>query len=116
MTEQTRTTNPSENIPIAEPLASASVSDILQALADPVRIQIICGLDRLGEGGCRDLELPVSKSTCTHHFHILRKAGIISTRQAGTTRLSHLRYTEMEHYFPGILSAVLTSANRSSCR
>lgn len=116
MTDQTDIPAPPEKTEEADPLASTSLSDLLQALADPMRIQIISGLDRLGEAGCRDLDLPVSKSTCTHHFHILRKAGIIATRQVGTTRISHLRYAEMEHFFPGVMSAILTSAKTSPLR
>jgi DNA-binding transcriptional ArsR family regulator len=53
----------------------------------------------------------VTKSTCTHHFRVLREAGVIRQRQEGTARLNSLRRDELEARFPGLLGAVLSAAS-----
>lgn len=60
-----------------------------------------------GEQSCGAIPLPVSASTRSHHFKILREAGVTVTRTAGTTRLVSLRRTDLERRFPGLLDAVL---------
>jgi DNA-binding transcriptional ArsR family regulator len=52
----------------------------------------------------------VTKSTCTHHFRVLREAGVIRQRLEGTTRLNTLRRDELEQRFPGLLDAVLRAS------
>jgi DNA-binding transcriptional ArsR family regulator len=49
------------------------------------------------------------KSTSTHHFRVLRDAGLIRTRHVGKTRLSSLRRDEFDERFPGLLDAVLAA-------
>ena len=46
---------------------------VLHALSDPVRLRIVAGLARGGERTCGSFELPVTKSTCTHHFRVCAK-------------------------------------------
>jgi DNA-binding transcriptional ArsR family regulator len=102
--------------PIAHPCcAELELSAVLHALSDPVRLQIVAELAR-GEGECTcgSFELPVTKSTCTHHFKVLREAGVIKQRQQGTTRLNTLRRSDLESRFPGLLETILTAAER--CR
>src|SRR5690625_4873669 len=46
---------------------------VLSALADPVRRHIVCRLnDCADDSACVAFDLPVSKSTATHHFRVLR--------------------------------------------
>jgi DNA-binding transcriptional ArsR family regulator len=52
----------------------------------------------------------VTKSTCTHHFKVLREAGIIRQRQEGTSRLNTLRRDDLEARFPGLLPTILLNA------
>jgi DNA-binding transcriptional ArsR family regulator len=52
----------------------------------------------------------VTKSTCTHHFKVLREAGVIRQRQDGTARLNALRAEDLEARFPGLLQTVLRAA------
>jgi DNA-binding transcriptional ArsR family regulator len=52
----------------------------------------------------------VTKSTCTHHFKVLREAGIIRQRQQGTARLNTLRGDDLEARFPGVLETILCAA------
>jgi DNA-binding transcriptional ArsR family regulator len=52
----------------------------------------------------------VTKSTCTHHFKVLREAGLIQQRQQGTTRLNTLRRGDLDARFPGLLDTILQAA------
>jgi DNA-binding transcriptional ArsR family regulator len=52
----------------------------------------------------------VTKSTCTHHFKVLREAGIIHQRQEGTARRNTLRRNDLETRFPGLLETVLAAS------
>ncbi|MFI9201355.1 ArsR/SmtB family transcription factor [Streptomyces sp. NPDC053048] len=88
-------------------LADVEVGDVLQALADPVRLQIVRLLDRSGEGSCSTLELPVKRSTVSHHLRTLREEGVVSTRVDGNSRFSRLRRDDLERRFPGLLDAIL---------
>ena len=84
---------------------------VLHALSDPVRLRIVAELakgDR--EYTCGSFALPVTKSTCTHHFKVLREAGVIQQRQQGTTRLNQLRRPDLETRFPGLLDTILQAA------
>ena len=83
---------------------------VLHALSDPVRLGIVVGLRESGdERRCGSFEAPVTKSTLTHHFRVLREAGVISQRQEGTARLSKLRTGDLDARFPGLLDAVLSA-------
>lgn len=86
---------------------------VLHALSDPVRLKIVAGLaggGELGQRTCGSFDLPVTKSTCTHHFKVLREAGVIRQRQEGTTRLNSLRREDLDARFPGLLETVLQAA------
>jgi DNA-binding transcriptional ArsR family regulator len=83
---------------------------VLHALSDPMRLRIVESLASGGARTCKSFDLPVTKSTCTHHFRVLREAGVIRQRLEGTTRLNSLRRDELEHRFPGLLDAVLRGA------
>ena len=84
---------------------------VLHALSDPMRLRIVAALAAGEERTCKSFELPVVKSTCTHHFRVLREAGLIHQRQDGTARLSSLRRDDLEARFPGLLDAVLVAAH-----
>jgi DNA-binding transcriptional ArsR family regulator len=84
---------------------------VLHALSDPVRLQIVAALAAAGdERTCGSFDVPVTKSTCTHHFKVLREAGVIRQRQDGTARLNALRAEDLEARFPGLLQTVLRAA------
>jgi len=84
------------------------LATVLHALSDPVRLGIVAGLRQSGdERRCGSFEAPVTKSTLTHHFRVLREAGVIRQRQEGTARLSTLRTDDLDARFPGLLDAVL---------
>jgi DNA-binding transcriptional ArsR family regulator len=51
----------------------------------------------------------VSKSTLTHHFRVLRDAGVVSQRQCGTSRLTMIRTEDLEARFPGLLEPIVSA-------
>ena len=83
---------------------------VLAALADPIRRQIACQLnEKLNNRACVAFDLPVSKSTATHHFRVLREAGVISQEYQGTSIINSLRKADLDERFPGLLQAVFTA-------
>ncbi|MET8700162.1 ArsR/SmtB family transcription factor [Kitasatospora sp. NPDC058032] len=86
------------------------LQQVLEALVDPVRRRIVRALDAADEDlACGVIELSVSKSTATHHFHVLREAGLIRQYYVGTSRLNALRREEFEESFPGLLDALIAA-------
>jgi DNA-binding transcriptional ArsR family regulator len=84
---------------------------VLHALSDPVRLRIVAELARSDDAAsCGSFDVPVTKSTCTHHFKVLREAGVIQQRHEGTARLNTLRREDLEARFPGLLETVLHAA------
>ena len=84
---------------------------VLHALSDPVRLMMVRGLAEVAEGrSCGSFDVPVTKSTCTHHFKVLREAGVIQQRQEGTRRVNTLREEDLEARFPGLLGTILQAA------
>lgn len=78
------------------------------ALSDPARLEIVRHLARVDEAPCGELEFGRPKSSMSHHFRILRDAGIVHTRSMGTTHLNTLRHLDLDARFPGLLHAVLS--------
>jgi DNA-binding transcriptional ArsR family regulator len=91
--------------------AEIELPAVLHALSDPIRLQMVAALAAGGEARtCASFDVPVTKSTCTHHFRVLREAGVIQQRQVGTARLNTLRSEDLEVRFPGLLETILHSA------
>lgn len=86
-----------------------SLPEVLYALGDPVRLQIVRTLASTGETCCSGAmcDGEIAKSTRTHHLNILREAGVIATRKEGRNRLNRLCREELDAAFPGLLDAVL---------
>jgi DNA-binding transcriptional ArsR family regulator len=86
------------------------IATVLHALSDPQRLSIVC---RLAEDPtarrCGSFDLCVTKSTLTHHFRVLREAGVIDQREQGTARMNSLRREDLDARFPGLLDAVLAA-------
>jgi len=94
--------------PLSHPdVESVEVDDLLRALADPTRRQIVRMLLAEGDRPCGTFGLPVAASTLSHHFRTLRKAGILRQYDDGRQRMNTLRLDELDERFPGLVSTVL---------
>lgn len=85
----------------------ASLDRVLHALGDPVRLGIVRQLARDGESSCAALNGNRSKSTMSHHFRVLREAGLVQTRNQGVTHMNTLCRDTIDARYPGLLSAVI---------
>ncbi|MER6332116.1 ArsR/SmtB family transcription factor [Streptomyces sp. NPDC001034] len=84
---------------------------VLHALSDPVRLRIVRELSTAAdELSCSRFDLPVTKSTTTHHFRVLRESGVIRQSYRGTAKMSGLRRDDLDALFPGLLDALLAAA------
>ncbi|WP_067531233.1 ArsR/SmtB family transcription factor [Nocardia crassostreae] len=86
---------------------------VLSALGSPVRLGAVRILARGGERNCSSVlnELEVSaKSTMTHHWRVLREAGVIRQTPSGREFLIELRRDDLDARYPGLLDAVLAGA------
>jgi DNA-binding transcriptional ArsR family regulator len=93
------------------PIESIELPAVLHALSDPQRLRIVRELAaEPTPRRCGSFDLDVTKSTLTHHFRVLREAGVIDQRVEGTARLNSLRREDLDRRFPGLLDAVLASA------
>ncbi|MCX5113084.1 ArsR family transcriptional regulator [Streptomyces sp. NBC_00378] len=89
------------------------IEGVLHALSDPMRLRIVRELAAAdAELTCSCFELPVSKSTSTHHFRVLRESGIVQQIYRGTAKMNGLRRDDLDALFPGLLDSVLDAANR----
>ena len=94
------------------PTEALELTAVLQALSDPIRLQIAAELAGGQEIACGAFSVPVQGPTRSHHLRILREAGVTRTRAVGTRRLVSLRHDDLEERFPGVLASVLASARR----
>lgn len=91
-------------------LAAVALQQVLDAVADPVRREIVGQLAHAREDkSCGTFEIPVSRSTLTHHFNVLREAGVIRQYYVGTSKMNALRAGEMDERFPGLLAALVAA-------
>lgn len=81
---------------------------VLHALSDSIRLEIVRQLAGVPEASCGELDGGRPKSTVSHHFRVLREAGLVLTKTTGTTHMNELRRAELESRFPGLLSAILS--------
>lgn len=91
------------------PMDEVELVDVLRALADPVRLQMVRVIAD-GEAhpkGVTDWGLDVQKSTMAHHFKTLREAGLTNTIVNGRAHDIQLRRAELDERFPGLIAALL---------
>lgn len=94
-----------------------TLAGVLYALGDPVRLEIVRYLTQNGPQACRDcgiaasetMPLTIAKSTLSHHFKILREAGVIHSEKVGTQLINSLRKDDLNTQFPGLLASILKS-------
>jgi DNA-binding transcriptional ArsR family regulator len=90
------------------PIEAIDLDTVLHALADPHRRRVVLELARTPdeERSCASFNLPLAKSTRTHHWRTLRKAGLIHQRDAGNGTFLRLRRDEIDSRFPGLLDTL----------
>jgi DNA-binding transcriptional ArsR family regulator len=83
------------------------LAGVLHALSDPARLAIVRHLAQRDECTCGGFDSKLSKATLSHHYRVLREAGLVRTRPDGRKRQLSLRREDLEARFPGLLDAVL---------
>ncbi|GFO60214.1 transcriptional regulator [Geomonas silvestris] len=85
---------------------------VLHALSDPVRMEIVLKIARAGEVACGAFDIPMPKSTLSHHFRVLRESGVVASRREGNELMNFLRSDDLEARFPGVLETIIAAGNR----
>ena len=88
-------------------LQDLTLERLLYALSDPVRLEIVRYLANVPEATCGELDGRRPKSSMSHHFRVLRDAGLVQTLNVGTTHMNSLRGDILEARFPGLLASIL---------
>ena len=92
-------------------VSELTLQRVLDAVVDPVRRSILQQLNDRGEDiSCGNFILPVARSTATHHFNVLREAGLITQYYKGTSHMNTLRRDDLNTAFPGLLDALLQAS------
>lgn len=100
-----------------EPAGSpvATVQQLLAALADPIRLEMVRRLMNAGSPQpCAVLYDGINKSTATHHFKILREAGLTERSMIDGQTHQRLRIEDVDTAVPGLLTAIVGSVNREA--
>lgn len=103
------------------PIDSITVTGLLHALSDPVRLSIVREL-RTNCAGMNCVETmahvdeAMPKSTCSLHFQILREAGLIRSERRGVELSNQLRLEELDQRFPGLLDSILEAHHKELAR
>jgi DNA-binding transcriptional ArsR family regulator len=92
-----------------------TLEGVLAALADPVRLLIVKALlEQENQSCCRAASCTeIAKSTLSHHFRVLREAGIIRTTKKGVENLNTVRSADLNARFPGLLKTVIKAASQA---
>jgi DNA-binding transcriptional ArsR family regulator len=95
----------------APPMDQVELVDVLRALSDPTRLQIVRVLAD-GEPhakGTREWGLELQKSALAYHFKLLRETGVTFTLVHGRTHEIQLRRAELDVRFPGLIDALIAA-------
>lgn len=87
---------------------------LLHALSDPTRLSIVRLLysDPAGRA-CGRFPADVAPSTLSHHFKVLRAAGLIRQEDRGNQRWTTLRLAEINTRFPDVLTTLMAVSEPS---
>ncbi|WP_330229516.1 helix-turn-helix domain-containing protein [Nocardia sp. NBC_00508] len=97
-----------------EPPPVAGLSTVLGALQDPVRLEMVRRLSNAGTAvRCGALYEAINKSTATHHFKILREAGLTERVIVDGHTCQRLRADDLESALPGVVPTIVDAANRA---
>ena len=94
--------------PVVEDL---TLERLFHALSDPVRLDIVRTLSKVQEASCSELDGGRPKSSMSHHFRVLREAGLVQTQHVGTTHINTLRRSDIDSRWPGLLTSILKASD-----
>lgn len=95
-------------------LAVVPVTAVMHALSDETRLAIVHALLAEPAGRpCGTFSVDVAPSTLSHHFKVLREAGLIHQEDRGAQRWTVLRASELSARFPGFLDALIAATKVS---
>ena len=100
------TKNPEIQKPLRDQI---TLTQVLHALSDPVRMEIVLKIARAGQVACGAFEIPMPKSTLSHHFKVLRESGVVASRREGNELMNSLRFEDLEARFPGVIKAIIAA-------
>jgi DNA-binding transcriptional ArsR family regulator len=93
---------------------AVELTTVLAALAEPVRLKIVHTVAALGgDQGMLCLDVwqrggfTATKSTMSHHYKVLREAGLVVMWWVGSKKHVRLRRELVDVRWPGLLDAVL---------
>jgi DNA-binding transcriptional ArsR family regulator len=92
-------------------VADIELREVMRALSDDVRLRLVAVLADGEFHPCRpeEFEIGVHKSTLSHHFKVLREAGVTTTQLTGRSHHVRLRLEDLGQRFPGLMDNVLTA-------
>ncbi|HEY8314732.1 MAG TPA: helix-turn-helix domain-containing protein [Candidatus Baltobacteraceae bacterium] len=97
-------------------LENVSLADVLAALADPTRLDLVLLLAKRRDATAmcsRILEtLDLAKQNFSHHAKALHAVGLIEAWYVGRNKYVRLRRDFVDKRFPGLLDGVLKAARR----
>ncbi len=87
----------------------ADVPTVLAAIADPVRLEMVRRLAMAPDrtAACHTLYDGIGKSTASHHFKVLREAGLTERRYVEGVLNQRLRLEAVGERYPGLLDSVV---------
>jgi DNA-binding transcriptional ArsR family regulator len=104
-----------EGVPTISPMGT--LRDVLEALSDPVRLEMVRRMaDAGGPVACSNLYDSVSKSTASHHFKVLREAGLTERCTIGGQTHQKLREADLEESFPGVVASIVAASGAPTGR
>ena len=94
------------NHPIKEHIR---LENVLSALGSPLRLTVVKVLSDGEQHTCGSILKGATKSTMTHHWRVLRDAGVIWQKPYGRENLLSLRKDDLDSRFPGLVDSILSS-------
>jgi DNA-binding transcriptional ArsR family regulator len=88
-----------------------TLAGVLAALADPMRLRIVKSLlEKSNDCMSCTAAAPcpgMAKSTLSHHFRVLREAGLIRTSKQGVEHRNIVRTADINARFPRLLKTIV---------
>jgi len=97
-------------------IEDVTLESVLYALADPTRLEIVKKLANCSLNCSMASPADLPKSTQSHHFQVLREAGLIRSERRGTEVVNSLRCSELEKRFPGVIASIVKASEKAKKR